>query len=163
MKIISKKTLNNILMTGFFEKRKLQEIKFEKECYLKEGNNIQSHDFSMYISKVSEPSSLYRIVAEISSPAEGFYEKQFDIGDVKKYNQFCYKDNHTFENKVIDIPTPHPTIEEIWKNPVVSSFFHDFVIAYNSSLEKPIDVNQIYSNRLFHPTGNFEKLLYSDF
>ena len=162
MKIITRESLNDSLMTGYFKDKELQKIKFEKACYTKDDDNVLSHYFTLYFEKAFKSDVLYKVSAEFTSPLQKYEPNTFELGFVEKFDNFIYKDKNTLQNVVIKVPSRHPTIEKIWKKPVHSPFFRDFVNAYNSNLDNPIDVEQTYANRLFHPTDDFEKLLYSD-
>ncbi len=162
MKVITKPSLNDSLMTGYFENKKLQKIKFEKSCYIKENKKIMLYGLDLYIESVPEEDFLYKLKFDITSVSENNKKKTFDLGKIEKFNHFSYIDTNTLENIVVDIPSEHPNIEKIWENPVLSPLFRDFVTAYTpSGAENPIDIESIYSNRLYYPRENFEKLLYS--
>ncbi len=162
IKVETKPSLNGSLMTGYFKDKKIQKIKFEKICHTVENGKTMSYSFNLYMENVPEKDFLYMVKVGISFVSKKADEKIFDIGYVEKFNHFTYKDTNTLKSVIVDFPSSQPSLAKIWQNPVLSSFFRDFLTAYTpSGIDHPIDIGTIYSNRLYYPREDFEKLLYS--
>ena len=161
MKAYLTNTINDISMITFFsDSKNIEKITFEKMCYTKENDNIQSHKFSLSLKKTKNENVLYSVEATFSS--DKYDAKHFYLGFIEKEQKFKYFDNEKLKEVELTIPSGEPTLKEISEFPILSPIFRDFVIAYNkSSLKNPIDVYQVYMNRLHYPESYFEKLLYS--
>lgn len=161
MKVYLTNTINDISMITFFNDRKnIEKIVFEKICYTKKCDNILKHKFSLSLKKSLDKNMLYSFTTSFSS--NEYETKDFYLGDIIKEQKFRYFDNEKLKEVELSIPSGEPTLEEITKNPILSSLFRDFVLAYNkSSLKNPIDIYEVYMNRKFYPGDAFENFLYS--
>jgi len=161
MKKISTETINGITKTGYFlsqNPRSINEVRFEKNCYTKDGDKLITHKLVLYFKKLNEENIMYTVEIAISS--DTYKTKKFKLFSVPRFESFKYLDENLQEKKKLYLST-ESTLTEVWMNPIVSRYFRDFVNMYASSKEHPINIKTIYMKRLYIPQTDFEKLLFS--
>ncbi len=161
MKKVHSETINDIRMTGYFSSdTEVDSIRFEKTCYTLENEKTMAHRLELSLEKSNNEDVLYSVGMSISST--GYNEKKFKVMDVPKYKTFEYIDTKDMQRKEKKFLNKEVlSLLETWKNPMSSPYFRDFVNMHPSNIENPINISDAYANRLYYPTEDFEKFLYS--